>query len=193
LATLLEALLHCELRPFVSLTTNGLHLDRQLSMLSRFPPDRIQLSLHHLEEPEELERILHQLRTLRQLGLRAGVNVLLRRSQLAAARLAARRLWAAGLSAHDVVWCPQRGGEDQPEPTDLARVVDGPFQSTSCLLGCRKSPRFCSVDALGRAAYCSFTRARRTLSRFDAEGLAQALGELSLEACSVSSSEVGDL
>jgi hypothetical protein len=82
-----------------------------------------------------------------------------------------------------MVYLPMRG-QDTPTPEEVA-VVAGrlPFQSMSCLSGCARSPRFCSIGWDRTVAWCSYTRTRRVLPELSYAGLAAALEGLGLEFC----------
>lgn len=167
---------------FRSLTTSGLLLDAALPSLVRCRPEKIHVSVHHPEDPDEVARVARQVRTLETFGIRGGVNLLVRRSGLDAARRAARELRAAGIANDRIVYLPMRLG-DTPAAEEVAAVAEGPFQSATCLAGCHPSPRFASLDASACAAPCSYTRRRRRLEAFTSAALAAALDGLGIEPC----------
>jgi hypothetical protein len=111
------------------------------------------------------------------------VNLLVRRSGLAAARGASLALERAGIGNDRVVYLPMRG-HDTPAPAEVAGVAGGrPFQSMTCLGGCAKSPRFCSIAWDMTVAWCSYTTARRPLEHLSYRGLVAALDGLGLTFC----------
>ncbi|MCA9666753.1 MAG: radical SAM protein [Myxococcales bacterium] len=175
---------------FRSLTTNGLLLLRpgRLDALARARPDKVHVSIHYPERRAELTRALSCLEALDSRGIASGVNLLVRRSALAAAVETGRALRELGVGNDRIVYLPQRGdgGRETPTPRQLAEVAGGAkFQSMSCLLRCAASPRFCSIGWDRSVAWCSYTRARRPLAELTHAALLEALEGLSLDYCGV--------
>lgn len=169
---------------FRSLTTHGLLLDRDnMACLARSRPDKIHVSIHFPGVRAEVDRAVRQTQELAALGIRSGINLLVRRSQLREATAAASQIRDAGIDASRVIYLPMRG-RDTPSPSEIAAVAgSGQFQSMSCLGGCAKSPRFCSIDWNRRVAWCSYTRSRLPLDELSFTRLVQLLGALDLEYC----------
>jgi molybdenum cofactor biosynthesis enzyme MoaA len=169
---------------FRSLTTNGLPLHGEaLDRLVAAGPDKVHLSVHFPERDGEVRRVIEQVHELAARGVRSGVNLLVARSNLAAAARAAEALRVAGIGNDRIVYLPMRG-RDTPSAAEVARVAGGqPFQSMTCLTGCGKSPRFCSVGWDRTVAWCSYTRARAPLRRLTYAGLREALDGLGLDFC----------
>jgi MoaA/NifB/PqqE/SkfB family radical SAM enzyme len=169
---------------FRSLTSNGLLLDgAMLDRLAEARPDKVHLSIHFPERASEVRRVIRQVGELAQRGVRSGINLLVARSNLGAARAAAEEVRRAGIGNERIVYLPMRG-QDTPTPREVARVAgDRPFQSMSCLGGCAKSPRFCSIGWDRRVAWCSYTVTRAPLKALTYEGLLAALDGLGLEFC----------
>ncbi|MEM6931174.1 MAG: radical SAM protein [Myxococcota bacterium] len=170
---------------FRSLTTSGLPLLRPgaLEGLVTAAPDKVHVSLHYPGRPREVTRVVRQVGALADAGLRSGVNLLVRASTVAPATRAWATLHQAGIGPERIVVLPMRGF-DTPTPEQLGQVAGGPrFQSVSCLLGCGRSPRFCSVGADRSVAWCSYTRSRRVLADPTHAALASALDGLPLAFC----------
>ena len=170
---------------FVSMTTNGLLLDDQLDRMARMRPHKVHLSVHFPGSAREVSRVIRQVLVLRLMGIRAGVNLLVRGDRIEDAAQAASRLRGAGIGNEAIVYLPMRGpGANTPSPAQMQHVAGGArFQSMTCLGGCAKSARFCSIDARARAAHCSYTDTRRALPTLAAAGLAQAIEGLGLRFC----------
>jgi hypothetical protein len=169
---------------FRSLTSNGLllHGDR-LERLLAARPDKVHLSIHFPDRAAEVERAIGQVQELARRGVKSGINFLVARSSLPAAIGAAETVRASGIGNERIVYLPMRG-QDTPTPAEMSRVAGGgPFQSMSCLGGCAKSPRFCSIGWDRRVAWCSYTSARRPLAELSHRGLMQALDGLGLTFC----------
>lgn len=169
---------------FRSFTTNGLLLDADwIERLVRVAPDKIHISIHFPESPPEVDRAIAQVTALTARGIRAGVHLLVARSNLTAARTAAQQLHQAGINNDRIVYLPMRG-TDTPTPQEMAKVAGSShFQSMTCLLVSGKSSRFCSIGWDKQVGWCSYTIARRKLSSLTAAGLATALTDLPLVFC----------
>ena len=169
---------------FRSITTNGLLLAGSvLDRLSAAEPDKVHISLHFPDRDEEVCRVIRQVQELARRGIRSGVNLLVARSNLPAARRAAEAVRTAGIGNERIVYLPMRG-QDTPTPEEVAAVAGGlRFQSMSCLMDCSKSPRFCSVSWDKKVAWCSYTVTRSALPELTYQGLAAALAGLGLEFC----------
>jgi MoaA/NifB/PqqE/SkfB family radical SAM enzyme len=169
---------------FRSITSNGLLLHGDaLARLVAAKPDKVHLSIHFPEHEGEVRRVVRQVHELADLGVRSGVNFLVARSNLDAARRAAAWVRESGIANERIVYLPMRG-RDTPTPAEMAAVAGGAaFQSMSCLMGCARSERFCSVGWDKRVAWCSYTVARRPLPELTYWGLETAMDGLGLEFC----------
>jgi sulfatase maturation enzyme AslB (radical SAM superfamily) len=180
---LLPALAALRGRAFRSMTTNGLLLDDAwFARLVDAAVDKVHLSIHAPGDRDEVVRVIAQVHALANAGIRSGVNLLVRASQLDQATRAAADVRASGIANTRIVYLPMRG-RDVPTPAEVARVAAEPFQSTSCLTGCAKSPRFVSIGADRTVAWCSYTTARHTLARPTYAALVAALTDLTLIDC----------
>ncbi len=169
---------------FRSFTTNGLLLDDvMLERVARAAPDKVHVSIHFPERSAEVERVAAKVETIRARGIKSGVNLLVRRSRIAAARAAVVALRARGIGLERIVLLPMRG-EDTPSPRDVAFVAGGTrFQSMTCLAACAKSPRFASIAADRTVAWCSYTTARAPLGALTHAALVASLRDLGLTFC----------
>lgn len=165
-----------------SVTTSGLLLDRALPALARVAPDKVHVSVHFPGDRAEVERVAWQVAALEEHGIRAGVNLLVRRSALDGAREAAHTLREAGIRNDRLVYLPMRPA-DTPTPEELASVAGGPFQSATCIVGCSPSPRFASLAADGTVSHCSYTRARARLPALTHAALVATLARLRVTPC----------
>jgi hypothetical protein len=169
---------------FRSVTTNGLLLRGDvLDRLVAAHPDKVHVSIHFPDRAGEVARVIAQVHQLAVRGLKSGVNFLVSRSNLPAARASAERVRAAGIGNDRIVYLPMRG-RDTPTPAELADVAGRtPFQSMTCLTRCGPSPRFASIGWDRQVAWCSYTRTRRPLAKLTYAGLAAAMDGLGLEFC----------
>jgi sulfatase maturation enzyme AslB (radical SAM superfamily) len=170
-------------RAFRSMTTNGLLLDdATCARLADAAIDKVHVSIHTAQDRDEVERVIANVHALANAGVRSGVNLLVRKSRLDAARDAANALHAAGIANERIVFLPMRG-TDVPSPADVASIAGGPFQSTTCLARCHASPRFVSLSARKTIAWCSYTVERRALAAPSYAALVAALDGLGLVDC----------
>ncbi|HYT88822.1 MAG TPA: radical SAM protein [Gemmataceae bacterium] len=168
---------------FRSVTTNGLLLkDELLERLIEAAPNKVHLSIHFPERESEVTRVIRQVHDLANRGIRSGINLLVARSNLAAARQAAAVIRTSGIGNDRIVYLPMRG-QDTPTPDEVGQVAGGPFQSMSCLMGCARSPRFCSIGLDRTVAWCSYTVTRRPLAELTYRALTAALDGLGLQFC----------
>jgi MoaA/NifB/PqqE/SkfB family radical SAM enzyme len=172
-------------RLFRSVTTNGLPLLREpmLSALIDARPDKVHVSVHFPANEAEVSRVIGQVTALASRGIRSGINLLVSRSTVDAARNAAERIRGAGIGNNRIVYLPMRG-TDTPSPGQVASVAgNAPFQSMTCLAACGRSERFCSIAWDRTVAWCSYTKARRPLREPTYAGLRDALDGLGVEFC----------
>jgi hypothetical protein len=169
---------------FRSVTTNGLLLcGHTLDEFVAARPDKAHVSIHFPERPEEVDRVVGQVVELSRRGIRSGVNLLVAKSKLGAARKAAERLRGAGIGNERIVYLPMRG-DDTPAPEEIADVAGRmPFQSMTCLTQCGPSPRFASIGWDRTVAWCSYTESRRPLEELTFRGLSNTLDGLGLTFC----------
>ena len=170
---------------FRSLTTNGLLLEQKetFQALVSKRPDKVHISIHDVENDTEVKRVLRQVKRLEDRGITSGINLLIRHSTLSAARDAAEEIRSRGIGPERVIYIPMHGA-DAPSPEEVADAAGGkPFQSVSCLKGCRISPRFCSISWDQTVGWCSYTSSRSRLQERTASGLASALQDLPLVHC----------
>jgi MoaA/NifB/PqqE/SkfB family radical SAM enzyme len=169
---------------FRSVTTNGLLLyGENLDRLVAAKPNKVHISIHFADRANEVARVIGQVDELAARGIRSGVNFLVTRSNMPAARDAAQRLRDAGIGNDRIVYLPMRG-RDTPTPNELAEVAGRtPFQSMTCLTKCGPSPRFASIGWDKSVAWCSYTATRRRLPELTYAGLAAAMDGLGLEFC----------
>jgi sulfatase maturation enzyme AslB (radical SAM superfamily) len=169
---------------FRSMTTNGLLLHgAALDRLVVSRPNKVHISIHFPDRVHEVGRVIAQVTDLEARGIRSGVNFLVTRTNLPAARESARRVRDAGIGNERIVYLPMRG-RDTPTPTELAAVAgNSPFQSMTCLTRCGPSPRFASIGWDRSVAWCSYTMTRRQLPELTHAGLVAAMDGLGLEFC----------
>ena len=168
---------------FRSITTNGLLLNQNLRELVRAKPDKVHISIHCPHHAREVRRVADQVTRLADSGIASGVNLLVAANRLEATKEAAATLRAAGIGNDRIVYLPLRG-TSPPSPRQVAKVAGNePFQSMSCLGGCGRSERFCSVSWDKQVAWCSYTASRQPLRELNHGSMIDALQDLPLVYC----------
>lgn len=168
---------------FRSFTTSGLALDESIDRVVAAAPDKVHVSIHFPERASEIDRVARQVEMLRSAGIKSGVNLLVRRSRLDAARACVTRLGEQGIGLDRIVLLPMRG-HDTPAARDVAFVAGGDrFQSMTCLSACAKSPRFAAIGWDRSIAWCSYTAARASLVDLTYASLVATLTDLGLTFC----------
>ena len=174
---------------FRSITTNGLVLDKVMERLISAQPDKVHLSIHFPENKSEVARVIEQVVTLAERGIKSGINLLVSASKLDHAKSAAELVRQSGIANERIVYLPMRI-TDEPTPKQVAMVAGRlDFQSMSCLLGCKSSLRFCSIASDRTVAWCSYTISRRPLPDLTFAGLKLALEDLDLVFCGANSND----
>lgn len=169
---------------YLSVTTNGLPLERPeiWQQLCLHKPDKIHITIHNPNKDSEVERVARMLPRIAQLGIKPGVNLLVGADKVKAARLVYMRL-RQYLSSDQIILVPQRFS-NTPTVKQLASVAGGkPFQSPSCLLGCRRPKDFCSVSWDKKVNSCSFATNKVTLESLSYNGLIESLKKVAWQSC----------
>lgn len=169
---------------YVTLTTNGLPLDRAhiISALKLHKPDKIHISIHHVDDGTEVCRVLRQVELLNDLSIKPGVNLLVNDALIEKSKVVYMSL-RHHLSSDQIILIPQRFGHT-PSPKQLAEVSNGePFQSPSCILGCSQPVKFASVSWDKKANWCSYAGGKQALPTLDYNGLVTALRAVHFEPC----------
>lgn len=169
---------------YLSVTTNGLPLEngQVWSNLLAHKPDKIHVTIHQPENPQEVERVLNLVQRIASIGIKPGVNLLVGADNTDNAATVYQQL-SLLLTPEQIILVPQRYS-NTPTPKQLASVAGGkPFQSPSCLLECRPPQNFCSVSWDKKAAPCSFAPCKEPLPSLDFAGLEAALKNVRWKRC----------
>ena len=169
---------------YLSVTSNGLPLEDTFiwEQLSLHKPDKIHLTIHHPDNEAEVLRVEHRLHEIESLGIKPGLNLLVGADMIEPAK----RVYSSMsnvLHPDQIILVPQRFS-NTPTPKQLSSVADGkPFQSPSCLLGCKRPDNFCSVSWDKKVNSCSFAGGKVALTSLDFEGLENALKGVNWKSC----------
>lgn len=169
---------------YLSITTNGLPLMKEetWAMLMLHKPDKVHVTIHNPDDLNEVDRVMAQVEDLGAAGIKPGVNLLVGADKVEAAGVVYGRLNEI-LCADQVIVIPQRFS-NTPSPRQLSMVAGGkPFQSPSCLLGCKRPSDFVSVSWDKKVNSCSYASGKESLSTLDFEGLTDALERVNWKSC----------
>lgn len=169
---------------YLSVTTNGLPLEKEdaWNNLLAHKPDKIHVTVHQPENPQEVERVTNLVQRIAGIGIKPGVNLLVGADQIDKAATVYQQL-SQILTPDQIILVPQRFS-NTPTAKQLAAVADGkPFQSPSCLLECRPPQNFCSVSWDKKAAPCSFAPCKEPLPSLDFAGLVASLKNVRWKSC----------
>ena len=168
----------------LSVTSNGLPLEDEsvwIRLLSA-KPDKIHVTIHRPHDEDEVQRVLRRMNMLQAIGIKPGINLLVGADNIQAAKVAYMGAIQI-LSADQIILVPQRFS-NTPSPKQLASVSGGhPFQSPSCLLGCKRPTNFASVSWDKKVNSCSFAGGKMPLPSLDFSGLQEALSKVTFKSC----------
>lgn len=177
---------------YLSVTSNGLPLEDNdiWQLLRRQKPDKIHLTIHQPNDDEEVARIIHRVKEIANIGIKAGVNLLVDSDKLDCCRKVFEEL-RGFLSAEQIILVPRRFC-NTPSLRQLAFVTNNkPFQSPSCLLGCSRPANFASVSWDKRVIPCSFASGKVSLQSLDYKGLVEALNKVEFISCNNRNERLG--
>jgi organic radical activating enzyme len=169
---------------YLSVTSNGLPLedDEVWEKLLNHKPDKIHITIHYPDMDSEVSRVEKLIGRIGGVGIKPGVNLLVSTNHLNEAKIVFQRLERI-LNRDQIILVPQRFA-DTPSPEQLSIVANGkPFQSPSCLLGCKRPVNFCSVSWDKRVNSCSFAPCKQPLATLDYQGLIKALETVEWKSC----------
>jgi len=169
---------------YLSVTSNGLPLlnDEILQQLILHAPDKIHITIHQPDDNNEVERVVGQIRRLKETNIKPGVNLLVSNKKIESCKHVYQLLREI-IQPDQIIMVPQRFS-CTPSPQQLASVTGGaPFQSPSCLLGCKRPTNFCSVSWDKRVNSCSFADGKERLEELTYNGLIGALQRVKFVSC----------
>lgn len=169
---------------YLSVTSNGLPLEDETvwNKLLSAKPDKVHITIHRPHDENEVQRVLRRMNMLQEIGIKPGINMLVGADNIQAADSTYMKAIKI-LSADQIILVPQRFS-NTPSPKQLASVSGGhPFQSPSCLLGCKRPSNFASVSWDKKVNSCSFAEGKMPLASLDFAGLQEALSKASFISC----------
>ena len=169
---------------YLSVTSNGLPLENEQiwEKLKMHKPDKIHLTIHQPGNEAEVKRVERQVKRIALIGIKPGLNLLVRADKFAQAKIVYERM-SNVLNNDQIILVPQRFS-NTPSPKQLASVTSGkPFQSPSCLLKCQRPKNFCSVSWDKKVNSCSFAPNKVPLDFLDYNGMMRALENVDWHRC----------
>jgi organic radical activating enzyme len=170
---------------YVSVTSNGLPLEREsvFADLLENKPDKIHITIHHPENTDEVNRVVNMVKKISEVGIKSGVNLLVSDFNAIEAKSVYAKLLSNGISSDRIILIPRRF-TCTPTPKQLSEVAQGkPFQSPSCLMGCKKPTEFCSVSWDKKVNWCSYAAGKQPLKELSYKGLMDALNRVQFGCC----------
>lgn len=161
---------------YLSVTTNGLPLMDEIvwKTLLQHSPDKVHITIHNPDNDNEIKRVEEQIRKLQKTSIKPGVNLLVGADKIEYAHKVYQHLLSI-IQADQIIVIPQRFS-NTPTPKQLAFVANNkPFQSPSCLLGCKRPETFASVSWDKKVNSCSYAYGKQELKSLDYKGLTEAL------------------
>lgn len=169
---------------YLSVTSNGLPLEKKeiWDKLCLHKPDKIHITIHHPDNPKEVNRVFRLMPRIASVGIKPGINLLVGADKVEAAKNVYTFL-TRFLKRDQIILVPQRFS-NTPTSKQLSYIAGGiPFQSPSCLLGCKCPTSFCSVSWDKKVNSCSFAPGKVAMKSLDYEGLINALKEVVWVSC----------
>ncbi len=170
---------------YVSVTSNGLPLEKEevFSKLLQNKPDKIHLTIHHPENKAEVERVINMIKKIAAEGIKSGVNLLVSNFNVKAAKAVYAELLSNGITSDRIILIPRRFTRE-PTPKELSSIACGkPFQSPSCLTGCKQPTEFCSVSWDKKVNWCSYASGKQSIHELTYKGLMDALNRVQFGCC----------
>ena len=170
---------------YLSVTSNGLPLEQSAvwNELCNHKPDKIHITIHQPDNKTEVARVKTLIRKIADIGITAGVNLLVGTDKIDAVQSVWQQLRQI-VESKQIILVPQRFS-NTPTTKQLGSITNGEaFQSPSCLLECRKPENFCSISWDKKANFCSYAVGKESLMTLDFNGLQNALKNVKWESCS---------
>ena len=170
---------------YLSVTSNGLPLEQSAvwNELCNHKPDKIHITIHQPDNKTEVERVKTLIRKIADIGITAGVNLLVGADKIDAVKSVWQQLRQI-VESKQIILVPQRFS-NTPTAKQLGSITNGEaFQSPSCLLECRKPENFCSISWDKKANFCSYAVGKEPLMTLDFNGLQNALKNVKWKSCS---------
>ena len=169
---------------YISVTSNGLPLENGslCNNMINHSPDKIHITIHNPDDAHEVERVISLIRQLSATQIKPGVNMLVSDNKIEECRIVYQRL-RADLDPSQIILVPRRFSHT-PTPKQLAYVTNrNPFQSASCLLGCKPPTNFVSVSWDKKVNRCSYAGGKQALKSLTYSGLMDALNSVKFKPC----------
>ena len=170
---------------YTTVTSNGLRLEDSgfFREFMNHLPDKIHISIHFPEIRDEVERVILMVKRLEAFPVKSGVNLLVSTQNIDYVKSVFEELERRGVSRDRVIILPMKY-RFCPSPEQIRDIIGGrPFQSPSCLLGCKRPEHYCSVTWNKMVCPCSYSPSKVELEKLTYEGLVDALSKVRFKSC----------
>ncbi|MEE3312716.1 MAG: radical SAM protein [Treponema sp.] len=170
---------------YISVTSNGLPLEKEdvFSKLLQNKPDKVHLTIHHPENKFEVVRVIKMVKRIDAEGMKSGVNFLVSDFNLTEAKSVYSDLLTNGITSDRIILIPRRF-TCEPTAKQLSEIACGmPFQSPSCLTGCKQPTEFCSLSWDKKVNWCSYASGKQPIKELSYNGLMNALDLVEFGCC----------
>lgn len=170
---------------YTTVTSNGLRLEDEnfFQEFTKHLPDKIHLSIHCPDDGEEVSRVIRMVKRLDGFPVKSGVNLLVSTKTLEEAKTVLTKLEKCGIGRERVIVLPMKY-QLSPTPEQIKEITESrPFQSPSCLLGCKRPEHYCSVTWDKKVCPCSYSPSKVRLEEVSFRGLVEALSNVRFESC----------
>lgn len=170
---------------YTTVTSNGLWLEDKdfFKEFTQHLPDKIHISIHSAEDVSEVDRVISMVKRLEDYPVKSGVNLLVSTKNIREARDALKKLKSRGIGRDRIIILPMKY-QFSPSAEQIKEIAGGePFQSPSCLLGCRRPEHYCSVTWDKLVCPCSYSPSKAKLNEISYDGLIKALLSVDFTSC----------
>ncbi|MBR5934489.1 MAG: hypothetical protein IK002_10940 [Treponema sp.] len=116
-------------------------------------------------------------------GIKSGVNLLVSDFNLEQAKQVYSDLLSNDITSDRIILIPRRF-TCEPTPKELSAIAgEKPFQSPSCLTGCKQPTEFCSVSWDKKVNWCSYAPGKQPIKELTYNGLMEALNKVQFGCC----------
>lgn len=170
---------------YTTVTSNGLRLlDKAFfDEFTHHLPDKIHISIHYPEDEKEVNRVISMVKKLEEYPVKSGINLLVSTKNISESKHVLRKLEENNIGRDRIIVLPMKY-RFSPSKKEMIAVTEGkPFQSPSCLLGCKRPLSYCSVTWNKMVSPCSYSPSKEELKDISFDGLMKALSKVEFMSC----------
>ena len=170
---------------YTTVTSNGLRLEDKdfFEEFIHHLTDKIHISIHFPEDKSEVNRVISMVKKLEKYPLKSGINLLVSTNNVSESKNVLRKLEENGIGRERIIILPMKY-QFSPSEEEIIEVTGRkPFQSPSCILGCKRPLHYCSVTWNKMVSPCSYSPSKIVLDYITYEGLIRALSSVEFKSC----------